>query len=167
MNVELSETNSSSGSDILLNYHNYKKNSYDSRDSRNSESNLQCNICNIDKNDTFVILSCNHIYHTNCFVENQFNNIYKYNTIDSVYLNSRECLKCKKNISLEELMFAHSKYISKIKNILETHSQNISCLENKLKNINDELKACYDYKHKLEIDKEKSKNIIDNLMVMI
>lgn len=164
-----SDTNSDyTTSDIIINYSNSNKNSYDSSvNVKVKDDSIKCGICNTTKNDTFVILSCNHLFHTNCFVEKQFTNIYNYNTIDSTYLNSRECLLCNKHITLEELMFAHSKYISRTKTILESHNYSISSLEDKLKKLNDELKVCYDYKYKLESDREKCKNIINSLMVML
>ncbi len=163
--MSISES-TSENSDILYNY-NYKH-SYNTSDSYlpiKSQSNLKCIICDVDKNDSFIILSCNHIYHNDCLVETHFKN--KIDVIDSEYLHTRECVKCRKIVSLEELMFAHSKYNSKTKIILESHNSKINLLEEKLKNINEELKTCYDYKHKLENDKDKSKNIINNLMILI
>ena len=39
--------------------------------------------------------------------------------------------------------------------------------DNAIQKLKDELKTCYEYKHKLERDREKSKDVIATLMTMM
>lgn len=124
-----------------------------------------CSICEnkTSKQDKYIILSCNHIFHISCLAETHFEDIYNYNVIDNEYFSTRKCKVCSEHIQMSELLFLHSKFLSDTKDKIDVHSSSIEQLENKMKVIKEELKVCYDYKHKLEQEREKSKQIITTL----
>lgn len=128
----------------------------------------KCRICadkHNQQNDSFIILSCNHMYHIFCLADVHFKD--SYTMIDEQYLQSRLCPCCQIPLQKEELMFLHSKFISSSKNKAEQHMQSITDLENQFNKIRDELRACYEYKQKLDNEREKSKQIIKSLMTII
>jgi hypothetical protein len=127
-----------------------------------------CRICadsHTQQIDSFIILSCNHMYHIFCLADVHFKD--NYTMIDEAYLQSRLCPCCQKPLQREELMFLHSKFIASSKNKAEQHAKSISDLENQFNKIRDELRACYEYKQKLDNEREKSKQIIKSLMTII
>jgi hypothetical protein len=128
--------------------------------------NHTCNICN-DKNGPFLILSCNHIFHIKCLVEVNFKDIYNYPILDTEYFESRRCATCNENMQTEDLMYLHSKFLSSTKKLIGKHQNSIDNLENQLKQLKNELRTCYDYKHKLEQEREKSKQIVSVLTTMM
>lgn len=125
-----------------------------------------CNICN-QKSGQFIILNCNHIFHTKCLAEINFQDVYKYPVIDTEYFESRCCPICQETMQTEDLMHLHSKFLSSTKRLIGKHQHSIENLENQLKQIKLELRTCYDYKHKLEQEREKSKQIVSVLTTMI
>lgn len=131
-----------------------------------SKEEHTCNICN-DKCGPFIILSCNHIFHIKCLAEVNFKDIYKYPVIDSEYFESRNCIVCDETMQTEDLMYLHSKFLSSTKKLISKHQTSIEHLENQLKQIKIELRTCYDYKHKLEQEREKSKQIVSVLTTMM
>lgn len=128
--------------------------------------NHTCNLCN-DKNGPFLILSCNHIFHIKCLVEVNFKDIYNYPILDTEYFESRRCVTCNENMQTEDLMYLHSKFLSSTKTLICKHQHSIENLENQLKQLKNELRTCYDYKHKLEQEREKSKQIVSVLTTMM
>jgi hypothetical protein len=128
-----------------------------------------CQICLKEKNnkENFIILSCNHVFHIYCLADVHYNDEHKYSVIDEQYLSSRNCPTCNVSLQSEELMFLHSKFLASTKDKVESHSQNITCLESQFNKIKDELRACYEYKQKLDIEREKSKQIVTSLMTML
>jgi hypothetical protein len=131
---------------------------------------LSCSICRIQrqgKNDNYIVLSCNHIFHVCCLTENHFVDIMDYNIIDQEYFRTRKCPTCFKALETEELMFLHSKFLTGTKERMTNHDLAIESLENRLKVLKEELRTCYDYKHKLEREREKSKQIVTTLMTMM
>lgn len=130
---------------------------------------VECKICNnkSGRMDNYMILSCNHVFHVYCLAETHFSDIYKFNVIDDGYFATRKCLVCNTNLQTEELMFLHSKFLSGTKGRIEEHNESITQLEKKLQHLKDELKVCYDYRHKLEQEREKSKQIVATLMTMM
>ena len=128
--------------------------------------NHTCNLCN-DKNGPFLILSCNHIFHIKCLVEVNFKDIYNYPILDTEYFESRRCVTCNENMQTEDLMYLHSKFLSSTKTLINKHQNSIENLENQLKQLKNELRTCYDYKHKLEQEREKSKQIVSVLTTMM
>jgi len=65
------------------------------------------------------------------------------------------------------LMYLHSKFLSSTKKLIGKHQNSIDNLENQLKQLKNELRTCYDYKHKLEQEREKSKQIVSVLTTMM
>lgn len=128
-----------------------------------------CKICNNDNNinDNYTILSCNHVFHVYCLVDYHYNDSYRLNMIDSDYFASRKCPTCNKTLQTEELMFIHSKFLSYTKDKVESHHKNILNLENQFNKIKEELRICYEYKQKLDNEREKSKQIVTSLMTLI
>lgn len=125
---------------------------------------LRCSECVVDRTNTpFMILSCNHMYHVVCLAETQLSDVYKYPTIDGDYFRHRLCKVCQRPLETEELVFLHSKYLSTTKDHIEMHSDNVSRLEKQLFDMKSELRVCYEYLHKLEAQREKSKQIISVL----
>ena len=134
------------------------------------KDNFNCKICNKLRNKevkSYMILSCNHIFHIKCLVETHSTDIYNYSVIDNEYFENCKCKVCNSQIDLDEIMYLHSKFLSNTKELIGKHQVSIENLETQLKNIKNELKVCYDYKHKLEKDREKSKQIVSILTTMI
>lgn len=130
---------------------------------------VSCKICNdkSNRNDSYIILSCNHIFHVYCLAEKHFESIYKYHVMDNEYLATCKCVTCTKSMGTEELVFLHSKFLNGTKDRIEYHKTAIKTLEDKLKQIKEELRVCYEYKHKLEKQREHSKEIVSSLMTHI
>lgn len=144
----------------------------DNRQSDNRQSDIRiitCKLCLDQYNDkgNYIILSCNHIYHIKCLAEEHFKDVLKYPLIDNEYFESRKCNICLKNLQVEEMMYLHSKFLSNTKELLDKHQININNLEDQMTKIKNDLRTCYDYKHKLEQEREKSKQIVSILSTMI
>jgi hypothetical protein len=125
-----------------------------------------CEMCN-QKIGPFIILGCNHIFHVRCLAEMNFEDVYKFSVIDTEYFESRSCPCCHERIQTEELLYLHSKFLSSTTKHITTHQKSIEHLENQIKQIKIELRTCYDYKHKLEQEREKSKQIVSVLATMM
>lgn len=132
------------------------------------KTDFYCELCkNNSSKDNFFILSCDHIYHIQCLADTHFEDIYKYPIIDTEYFSSRKCNICYKQLQLDEVMYLHGKYLKNTKDFIERHQNSIENLEYQSKKIKDELRVCYEYKHKLEQQREKSKQIVSILSTMI
>ena len=138
----------------------------DKRDIKKSD--FYCELCkNNSSKDNFFILSCDHIYHIQCLAETHFEDVYKYPVIDTEYFSSRKCNICYKQLQLDEVMYLHGKYLKNTKDFIERHQNSIEGFEYQLKKMKEELRVCYEYKHKLEQQREKSKQIVSILSTMI
>ena len=138
----------------------------DKRDIKKSD--FYCELCkNNSSKDNFFILSCDHIYHIQCLAETHFEDVYKYPVIDTEYFSSRKCNICYKQLQLDEVMYLHGKYLKNTKDYIERHQNSIESFEYQLKKMKEELRVCYEYKHKLEQQREKSKQIVSILSTMI
>ena len=131
------------------------------------QENLACKLCNNLDNTNLIILSCNHIFHIKCLAETYFKDVYNYEILDDDYFNNNKCTICSTKLEKEEIMFLHSKFLSNTKISTKNHQNSIDNLENQLKQIKEELRTCYDYKHKLEKQGEKSKQIISILNTLL
>lgn len=159
-----SMSDTSSNEHMKLYYRNESQNV--GTDSPKSE--VCCGICNNKSNKgNFIILSCDHVFHVQCLAEKHFTDIYKFAVIDSEYFVTRKCHCCGGKLQTEELMFLHSKFLSCTKDHLESHQIAMSGLEERMNKMKEELKVCYDYKHKLECDREKAKQIVSTLLNML
>jgi hypothetical protein len=144
----------------------YSKTSIKSDVSSTKEGYI-CQHCNNSSSGTFIILSCNHIFHIQCLTEMNLQDIYKYPIIDSEYFESRKCNICEENIQTEDMLYLHTKFLSSTKKLISNHQHSIEHLENQLRQIKSELRVCYEYKHKLEQEREKSKQIVSVLSTMM
>ena len=132
------------------------------------KTDFHCELCKSNSSkDNFFILSCDHIYHIQCLADTHFEDIYKYPVLDNEYFASRKCNICYKQLQLDEVMYLHGKYLKNTKDFIERHQNSIESLEYQMKKIKDELRVCYEYKHKLEQQREKSKQIVSILSTMI
>lgn len=128
------------------------------------ESDLGCKLCNGKyTNEAYMILSCNHVFHIKCLAETHFKDIYQYEVIDQEYFSHRRCTVCSEPLQHEELMYLHGKFLSNTRKLLHKHQTSIDSLEAQLRRIKDELRTCYEYKHRLEQQREKSKQIVSIL----
>lgn len=135
---------------------------------RSLSSNICCKLCKDDINQSnFIILSCNHIFHISCLADIFFKDIYNYDILDEEYFDRIKCTSCFNNLELEEIMFLYSKFLSTTKSLLKNHETSIENFESQLKQIKNELRTCYDYKHKLEKQREKSKQIVSILNTLM
>lgn len=175
------ESESDGKVDSLIKRYNYSKN--DSSDYQLSENQfynkvlpkenqknhlINCHLCNDNDNtETYIILECRHIFHIKCLSETQSDNMYNYKKMDDSFFNSMKCPECNTLIEKEELMYLHNKYVKITNTLLNNHQTNLNSLEQQLKILQDEIRTLYDYKHKLECDKEKSKSLVKTLITLI
>lgn len=131
-----------------------------------TQNKFNCNLCN-NSGENYIILECNHIFHIICLTNTQSDKMYDYKKIDDIFLKSIKCPTCNKLINQEELMYLHNKYIKLTSIILDNNNKMLNTLEQQLKMIQEEMRSLYDYRHKLECNKEKSKNIIKTLIKLI
>lgn len=129
--------------------------------------NIRCFICQTTKNDSYIILNCNDVFHITCLVESQSDQLYNYKVINEEFLKTLKCPTCNTVIQNEELMFLHNKYLGFVNNKLINHGDSIKLLELQLRDLQKEISNCYNYKHKLECDKDKSKILVKTLVTMI
>ena len=140
----------------------------DTKTFKEKESLYNCKLCfNKSLKENYMILSCNHIFHIECLAESHFKDVYKYPIIDNEYFSNRKCTTCSEIMQLEEVMYLHGKFLSNTKNLIKKHQTSIEHLEHQMKQIKNELRTCYDYKHKLEQEREKSKQIVSILTTMM
>ncbi len=140
---------------------------YDSHDSTKDKSPTSsenilhiCEYCENKVNSKFIILDCGHIFHIKCLVENHLKDIYNYPVIDDEYFSHKVCSICKVQISREDLLFLHTKYITSTDKDIDEFTTSMNKLEEQMNNLKNEIKTCFDYKHKLQQSREKSKQII-------
>jgi hypothetical protein len=120
-----------------------------------------CNLCHNKNNikDVFMILACGHIFHIRCLVDNHYTDSNKYGIIDKEYFNSRCCLVCNSQMEMEDILYIHNKFYKNTKEYLVKQEDNINILDKKMTKLKEELRICYEYKQRLEHQREKSKQI--------
>ncbi len=121
-----------------------------------------CNLCSNKNNvrDNFMILTCGHIYHIKCLVDSHYTEANKFGVIDEEYFNSRCCAVCNVQMEMEDILYIHNKFYKNTKEYLVKQEEHIELLDKQLSKIKEELRICYEYKQKLEHQREKSKQII-------
>lgn len=120
-----------------------------------------CNLC-FNKNnikDAFMILTCGHIFHIRCLVDNHYSEANKCGVIDEKYLNDRRCLVCNNQMETEDILYIHNKFYKNTKEYLIKQEENISIIDKQMTKLKEELRICYEYKQRLEHQREKSKQI--------
>ena len=165
-NTESVCTDSSDNSAVRKLINKYE---YEDATVERKENTVSCKLCD-DKSchkDNYIILSCNHMFHIGCLAESHFEDVYKYPVLDNEYFLNRRCNSCQSSLGTEEIMYLHSKFLSNTKNTLTKHQETIDDLETKLNKIKSELRTCYEYKHKMEQEREKSKQIVSILSTML
>lgn len=122
----------------------------------------RCEACNDGSNGPlgFIILGCGHTYHTRCLVENHHKSVYLSDSLNEDYFNTLVCHVCNTVIELDDVCYMHSKYIKNSSSILKEYSIMVEKIEEKMKVLKDEIRTCYDYKHKIHQAQEKSKQIM-------
>lgn len=130
------------------------------------KNEINCKLCNT-YTDGYIILQCNHIFHIKCLAERQSDELYNYKKIDDMFFQAMKCPTCNKNILQEELMYLHNKYVKVTNDLIGCHEKTLNTLDQQLKILQEEIRSSYDYKHKLECDKEKSKSLVKTLITMI
>lgn len=143
-------------------YNNSTTYSFDTLPSKRQERDEhKCNICNNQSNikDSFMILTCGHIFHIKCLVDNHYLDANKYGVIDEEYLNSRSCTICNKQMEMEDILYIHNKFYKNTKEYINKQDEIIEALDRQMTKLKEELRTCYEYKQKLEHQREKSRQI--------
>jgi hypothetical protein len=128
-----------------------------------------CNNRNGSESDSFIILSCNHVYHIKCLADEHHYEAKKCHVLDEDYFDRRKCNAhgCQTTIETSEILFIHNKFYKGTKDLLNAHDEQIKKLDQQMNRIKDELKVSMEYKQKLEYEREKSKQIIAMLNTML
>lgn len=162
-NVELIkkiyEQDSQNGYDSLYEYNEQR---YSKEEKNICQQNQHiCNICFNKENikDTFMILTCGHIFHIKCLVTTHYSDVNKYGIIDEKYFNSQCCLVCNNKMEMEDILYVHNKFYKNTKEHLVKQDARIDIIDKQLTKLKEELRICYDYKQRLEQQREKSKQI--------
>lgn len=118
-----------------------------------------CNLCyNNNLNENFIILPCSHIFHIKCLVENTLNEN-QTGIIDESFLNTRCCLVCQEKMEMEDILYIHNKFNKITNENIYTYQDDIDKLDKQMTKIKDELRICYEHQRKLEMQRNKSKQI--------
>ena len=123
-------------------------------------TNIICELCNDSLDSKFIILNCGHIFHVKCLVSLHLKDIYDYPSIDEQYFTDKKCLVCNSGIETEDFMVLHTKFLSSTNHNIVDFTKKLEKMEGDLNKIKQDIKVCLDYKHKLQQNREKSKQII-------
>lgn len=152
-------------------YYNSTINSYDSPQpviSKRHEEHT-CNLCHNQHKikDSFMILTCGHIFHIRCLVDSHYTEANKYGVIDEEYLTSRNCCVCSKQMEMEDILYIHNKFYKNTKEYITKQDETIDQLDKQMSKLKEELRICYEYKQKLEHQREKSRQITVTINTMM
>ena len=151
-------------------YYNSTVNSYDSLPQPTKRNNEHtCNLCHNQNNikDNFMILTCGHIFHIRCLVDSHYTDANRYGVIDEEYLNSRICSVCSKHMEMEDILYIHNKFYKNTKEYINKQDEIIDQLDKQMTKLKEELRVCYEYKQKLEHQREKSRQITVTINTMM
>lgn len=151
-------------------YYNSTSNSYDSPQQPTKRNNEHvCNLCHNKSNikDSFMILTCGHIYHIRCLVDSHYTDANRYGVIDEEYLGSRICSVCSKHMEMEDILYIHNKFYKNTKEYINKQDDIIVQLDKQMTKLKEELRVCYEYKQKLEHQREKSRQITVTINTMM
>ena len=143
-------------------YYNSTLNSFDSDPPKRQERDEhKCNICynKSQIKDSFMILTCGHIFHIRCLVDCHYSDANRCGVIDEEFLNSRNCTVCSKQMEMEDILYIHNKFYKNTKEYIIKQDENIEQLDRQMTKLKEELRVCYEYKQKLEHQREKSRQI--------
>lgn len=110
--------------------------------------NCENNNCKSEGLESFIVLSCNHIFHINC-------------------MNVEKCLKCNKDLNIEEKIYMNIKIKLQMKEANNRNEHNIKILEMNLQKIQREILEQNNYKKQLLDNIGISKNIIKTIGLII
>lgn len=125
-----------------------------------------CRLCQDtkDTNDNYIILPCKHVYHIKCL----YNEYYTTGpVIDKEYIESRVCLTCNTQVPQEDLLFLHSKFLACSKDDMVVYDNTINKLEEQLKKVKDELSKSYDARQRIQLQRERCKQIVNNITLLM
>lgn len=115
-----------------------------------------CQICNKVKNDNFVVLNCNHMFHIKCL------SLYHHS-------NNHTCAYCHHYIDDLELEYIHNKFcknntqtIIDINQSILKKTNKIKKLQHKIEELHNSINQNYHQKGLLESKNEQSRFIIKN-----
>jgi hypothetical protein len=152
-------------------YYNSTINSYDNPQPVVSKRNEEhtCNLCHNQNKikDSFMILTCGHIFHIRCLVDSHYTEANKYGVIDEEYLTSRNCCICSKQMEMEDILYIHNKFYKNTKEYITKQDETIEQLDKQMSKLKEELRICYEYKQKLEHQREKSRQITVTINTMM
>lgn len=151
-------------------YYNSTVNSYDSLPQPTKKNNEHtCHLCHNQHNikDSFMILTCGHIFHIRCLVDSHYTDANRYGVIDEEYLNSRICSVCSKPMEMEDILYIHNKFYKNTKEYINKQDDIIEQLDKQMTKLKEELRVCYEYKQKLEHQREKSRQITVTINTMM
>lgn len=114
-----------------------------------------CDLCDTENTDNFIILPCGHIFHIKCLADTHLIN----GIIDEEFLSTRVCLVCNIPIEIEDLLYIHNKFYRNTKEYITKHQENVDKLNKEMTKIKDELRICYESQQKLELQRSKCKQI--------
>lgn len=126
-----------------------------------AKSNQICKMCDNDSDSSYIILSCNHVFHIKCIADKQHEESKKLQILDDLFFNNQKCYCCDTIIETSEILFIHSKFFKNTKMFIDNHNDNILNIEEEINKLKNELNTCLKYKQKLEYEREKSKQIIN------
>lgn len=166
---ESNDSNSNGSVSDKINYMHVINEKKDEKKDVESICKYNCDICNNKSNskDAFIILTCEHIFHIKCLVETHYADVHKYGVIDEEYFNSRKCVTCNTAMEMEDIMYIHNKFYKNTKEYLVKQDEHIDVLNHQMNKLKEELRICYEYKQRLEHQREKSKQITITLNTLM
>ena len=152
-------------------YYN-SRNSYDNVNNSNKRQEHDEHTCKLcynkqDIKDSFMILTCGHIFHIRCLVDSHYTDANKCGVIDEDYFNSRICCVCSSRMEMEDILYIHNKFYKNTKEYIVRQDETIEKLDKQMTKLKEELRTCYEYKQKLEHQREKSRQITVTINTMI
>jgi len=143
----------------------------DTQKNYKKQNDFNCTMCKNErsfKNDQYIILSCNHMFHVECLVDIHFDNFDKFGrVIDKKFCENCRCLVCDNQMEIEDIVHIHNKFTKTTKEYIKIQDNNIDELDKKLSKLKDEMRNLLEYKQKLEQKREKSKQITITLNNLI
>jgi hypothetical protein len=136
---------------------------------RQERDDHKCNLC-YNKNqikDGFMILTCGHIFHIRCLVDSHYTDANKCGIIDEEYFNSRICCVCSNQMEMEDILYIHNKFYRNTKEYIVKQDETIEKLDKQMSKLKEELRVCYEYKQRLEHQREKSRQITVTINTMM
>ena len=136
---------------------------------RQERDEHKCNLC-YNKNqvkDSFMILTCGHIFHIRCLVDSHYTDANKCGVIDEEYFNSRICYVCSNQMEMEDILYIHNKFYRNTKDYIIRQDETIEKLDKQMSKLKEELRVCYEYKQKLEHQRDKSRQITVTINTMM